>query len=1179
MSIKTLFDKQKQASLPLKKAEVKSVQNYSSEVESSKYTEEYQKSINLYLQDVNFATASNFAKFGSARKYYENTVNRIAGYFPYDGSKASQLEFENNLNPFEKYIYLYEYPRSTGYVNFSPDTWGSQTTSYGYYGMPSTIEYISFYNQNNDNIYSPENGLRENTRFIFSSGSTIEFWMKKNSFANPATQTVAETIFYMTSTGSANKDKGFVIYLITSPSTRPYIYSEYYTNNQGTTKFQFTYDTGLTTIADSQWHHYALTFYSSSAGYTSELYVDGKYVTVQTQPTSIVDFTGSAFCTIGAVGGKINGDTPIIGAGKLSGSIDEFRFWNTRRNAKEIALNYFVPVGGGNNVANITDLGIYFKFNEGITGVSATDSIILDYAGRNCNGSFTGYSSLTRNTGSAITSTQEKPEIGTPILYLNHPGVQAYLTDRLYYADEYDFTNNFALKNSMPKWILDDDEKNGETLVNFLQTISSYLDTLYLQITTYKNLKNKNYLNYEGKAPPFSNLLLTSNGFDLPSLFLNTDIVQNLLNQDSERTYDESINNLKNIIYKNIYNNLNIIYKSKGTENSIKQLIKNFGVNEDVFALNIYANDTQYTLEDTYANKSIKKDYIDFTPFSSSVNATAVIYQDTTDVGSKAFITGTTNSSLSFTAECDVLIPEFPVTYDYLQYQTLTYNTSSVFGIRTANNTSGDTTVIANDPAGLKVRFIYRDDKGYFQLSYPSASITLTSSVFDDITSNQHWNLSVRLTPVSTGSSYNLYFAGYSNYVSDELNSFVVSASIPSASGSAILTNNKRLYVGAERVNVTGAIAYNSLIKALSTRYWSDYLEEEELIDHAKNPNSYGRLNPSQPYSLITSSYVPKSETLLLHWDFTNVTASDSNGNISNVYDLTSGSASGSSYSIAPLNNLVGYVYNGKGYGFAPSSTIKLKDLIYASEQQLPENLYSSQLINILETDDSYYTTAIRPQKYFFAVENSMYDAISKNMLNMFASIIEFNNFIGAPINSYKTQYSKLKFFRKIFFDKVQNSPDLDKYVGIYKWIDDALDSILFNLLPASANASEKVRTIVENHILERNKHFIPLVPRKSIITNDMQQLEDIPAAIFDTNQISLAGTNPIYTPTYNPSRSREIVQPTSKYPVGTAGYSPPTGEAADSYEKPLSRLYTIEDTKRTNLQKATNAPRIGRFK
>jgi len=100
MSIKSLFDKQKQSFSAVKTTQQQTVQDFSVEVDSQEYITQYNNSINLYLQDVNFATSSYFAKFGSARKYYENIVNRVTNYYPYDGSKAEQLEFENNLNPF-----------------------------------------------------------------------------------------------------------------------------------------------------------------------------------------------------------------------------------------------------------------------------------------------------------------------------------------------------------------------------------------------------------------------------------------------------------------------------------------------------------------------------------------------------------------------------------------------------------------------------------------------------------------------------------------------------------------------------------------------------------------------------------------------------------------------------------------------------------------------------------------------------------------------------------------------------------------------------------------------------------------------------------------------------------------------------------------------------------------------
>jgi hypothetical protein len=160
---------------------------------------------------------------------------------------------------------------------------------------------------------------------------------------------------------------------------------------------------------------------------------------------------------------------------------------------------------------------------------------------------------------------------------------------------------------------------------------------------------------------------------------------------------------------------------------------------------------------------------------------------------------------------------------------------------------------------------------------------------------------------------------------------------------------------------------------------------------------------------------------------------------------------------------------------------IKSKELIYGQEQQDPENIISSNLINILETNDDYYTKDARPEKFFFAIETSMYDIISKNILNFFGSIIEFNNLVCAPLTEYSMKYKDLDYFRRIFFNKVQNNIDLEKYVNVYKWIDDTLDGILFNLIPASANSSDKSRTVIENHILSRNKVRKQIHPKSFI--------------------------------------------------------------------------------------------------
>jgi len=76
------------------------------------------------------------------------------------------------------------------------------------------------------------------------------------------------------------------------------------------------------------------------------------------------------------------------------------------------------------------------------------------------------------------------------------------------------------------------------------------------------------------------------------------------------------------------------------------------------------------------------------------------------------------------------------------------------------------------------------------------------------------------------------------------------------------------------------------------------------------------------------------------------------------------------------------------------------------------------------------------------------------------------------PVNRYQENYHDIGKLREIFFSRIKNIPSLIKYVDFYKWIDGAITTMIRQLIPASANFSDKVATVVESHILERNKYF-----------------------------------------------------------------------------------------------------------
>ena len=72
------------------------------------------------------------------------------------------------------------------------------------------------------------------------------------------------------------------------------------------------------------------------------------------------------------------------------------------------------------------------------------------------------------------------------------------------------------------------------------------------------------------KPLPFMDRLLEAKNFVNPEIFSALDALETLENRDDNSIYTEKVYDLKNIIYRNIYNNLAYIYKSKGTEKSFR---------------------------------------------------------------------------------------------------------------------------------------------------------------------------------------------------------------------------------------------------------------------------------------------------------------------------------------------------------------------------------------------------------------------------------------------------------------------------------------------------------------------------------------------------------------------------------------------------------------------------------
>ena len=1429
------------------------------DVESARNAEAIKEQQEAYIAPVDYSKPQQFARYGSAYLYYKTAIDRILDYYPYDGSDAEINEFANKALGVDRYVFNNVYPRTNGYAIFSPDDsgngWGDTGSLPSGYGLPSTLEHITFkggpgtgsfasgsslktisYNEQNSkfqhaNIYDediyttaglPSNygsGSREsNLKSNFERGVTIEFWAITGSDCSldhlgvRTQKQVLVDIWNGSLSGSLDYSR-ITIELNASASsgTSPFLITALSGTASGSYCagiFSNSVGKSITVDTLSSWHHYALVLQNSGSDLITKFYLDGKLNHMSSSANSKLgeltakNMKGRIGALLTAPSGTVPADpTSLAGAGKLSGSIDEFRFWKVARTAKEIGTSWFTQVRGGVNtdISN-TELGLYYKFNEGITGTASVDRTVLDYGGRIANGVWTGYSSNSRNTGSAIVSASAAAtEYEDPIVYASHSDVTSLKTLLLATGSYHDSTNNNMIQSLAPSWVIEEHDDSENNNLNYLShIIGVYFDKLFLQITSLPGIKQTNYPSSSHKPLPFAEHLPQSLGLYTPELFIDASIMEKFLNRNETSLFEGDLDETKNLIYINLYNNLANIYKSKGTHRAIRNVFRCFNIDENLLKLNVYTNNQTYELKNNLKQYVTNKKFLNF---NTASNLGAVVYQaqdrahatatitfagaasngdsitivDTagtsktyavasaTDAASGEFAgepaggmnglanglalcianaaghngtittsatatgqitltqavggtagnttitkgrfatatitfagaasngdtitivdtagtsktytvasatdaaagefagepaggmnglanglalcianaaghNGTITTSATATGQITLtqvgagsdgnttitksglgvatvvqwsggtdtglgvatvvqwsggagndeslgyisgslagqsgghgyedkygLTVEADITFPYYSYEKedfpRTFLTASLFGMHTVDTGSADsksgtnTGFVSNlataqpDLANFQVMAIRPRGKSknvYFQLTssnypYPISSdihSAITSSIFFNVYDQERWNLSVRVKPstyplagiVSGASSthpgitapvgltytYDVIFRGVSTGVDSPSKSFEVTGSMTRAAGEYFLRSAKRVYTGARRTNLTGALLNQSDVLVSSIKYWAKYLDNSDLNQHVDDFENYGISDSYRNISALdpglemtdgtnTRLDILNLNTLALNWNFVNVSSSgDASSPLSSsfyVTDISSGSALLRN-NYGWVGNLAGYQHTGYGAHFpTASTTVVNKQLVNTYKFIDPEQAVSADMIKILSDDDRVYGVVETVPNYYYTLEKSMYGAISEEMLDFFAGVVDFNNVIGEPVNRYRERYKNLEKLREIFFRKVTTVSDVEKFIEYYKWFDDTLSIIIGQLLPASAEFSSDVYNTIESHALERNKYKTPY-PTLEFEEPDLNQaLEGVKAGSYDWHQ------------------------------------------------------------------------------
>jgi hypothetical protein len=540
------------------------------------------------------------------------------------------------------------------------------------------------------------------------------------------------------------------------------------------------------------------------------------------------------------------------------------------------------------------------------------------------------------------------------------------------------------------------------------------------------------------------------------------------------------------LIYLNLYNNLTYLFKSKGTHKAIRNVLRAFNVDDKLIRFNTYANNFIYDLDNNLKQTLLKDSSANF---NNKNHLDAVVYSSgsrPTEDFEEGYIHGTEldfhELHYGMTHEVDVVFPKFIKSVDSIDRS---FKRVSLFGLHSASIDVPGTTIF--DPS----IYVYaqRDDNFSKNVKFflsssllPDATPTISSSVYLGAYNDEKWNLSVRLKPSTldvngvfgTGSTtYNIEFAGYNERLGDIRNSFKVTGAINTAEAESILKGAKRVFVGAHRTNVTGALQYQSDVLVSATRYWTRYIDDQTLQQHAIDFENYGIVSASQHLSAIDpdNSRTLNRQTLALNYDFSNVTGSDATGGFS-VTDISSGSTDGRNGEFGKLAEISSYLYPGVGFGFDPNATdVVINKEINVHQFVNPELVINDNMVQVRSKDDELFDSVDTIPSYHYLIEKSMYNAISEEMLNFFAGVNDFHNLIGHPVNQYRMNYKGIEKLREVFFRRVNKVSEVEKFVDYYKWFDDSISSIIQQLIPASADYTSDILNTIESHVLERNKY------------------------------------------------------------------------------------------------------------
>lgn len=311
---------------------------------------------------------------------------------------------------------------------------------------------------------------------------------------------------------------------------------------------------------------------------------------------------------------------------------------------------------------------------------------------------------------------------------------------------------------------------------------------------------------------------------------------------------------------------------------------------------------------------------------------------------------------------------------------------------------------------------------GSLILTGSEGQVALTGATIFD---NRWYNIAALRDPVSGTFSIEVRSL-FEGEVDRHLSSSLAVSSIPTGSKTFVL------WLGA-----TGSVGAQQWEQEI--RVWNQVLDYTELDDHTLNYQSFG------------TTEADGNMDLSLHWRL-----------FENVSSSLTGELNGQILDISGRNT------NGSGSGFLTGTNPYRKFLNDYNYIASTDFGWNEDKIRVLAS------TRVKPRDAFtdnstLALEFNMVDALNEDISQVIATMDNFNNFIGLPVNRYRATYQDLAMLRRNYFKRLQGRLNFRVFADMLEFFDRSFVEMVRRLIPARANFLGE-EFVVESHMLERPK-------------------------------------------------------------------------------------------------------------